>query len=127
MRWIVVILQAVALACAAFAALVFSERHPEYVLDGALVNQLCFVIAFCFLFATVRSVIWADVKATAAIGVGLFVLSLIARGLWDRVTFQALVMLQSPGLEGLTIAFSYAFLVFALVYSFALLFKSAIK
>ena len=123
MRWIVVLFQAVVLACAAFAAFVFSERYPEYVLNGPLVNQLGFVFAICLLLATVRSVVWADVKATAAIGTGLFVLSLITRGLWDRVSFGSLVMLQSPDLEGLSIAFSYAFLVFALLYCGVLLVK----
>ena len=123
MRWIVVVFQAVVLAVAGFAMFVISERYPEYVPDGVLVNQLGFVFAFCLLLATVRSVVWADVKATAAIGSGLFLLSLIAGGILDRVSISSLVMLRAPFREGLSIAFSYAFLGFALLYCGVLLVK----
>ena len=123
MRWIVVVFQAVILTIAALATFVLTKRYPEYVPDGILVNQSGFVFTLGLLFATVRSVAWADVKVTAAIGCGLFVLSLLTRALWDRASVSSLLMLQAPDLEGLSLAFSYAFLTFTLFYIGVLLVK----
>lgn len=123
MRWIVVISQAAVLAVAAFAMFVISEQYPEYVPDRMLVNQLGFAFALCLLLMTVRTVVWADVKATAAIGFGLLALSVISGTFLKSENIGALVMLQSPHREGLSIAFSYAFLGFAFLYGGILLVK----
>ena len=126
MRALVVFLEAVGLAALGFGMFVLEDQYPEYIPAPILFNPSIFLVALCVLLVKIRSVVWTDVKAAAAIGCALFAFGLTIGIVIESQNIFTLLLLQTPKRAGMVIAFSYAFLNFALLHSGFLLLKSRV-
>ena len=123
-RALVVFLEAVGLATLGFGMFVLGDQYPEYAPAPLLFNLTIFLVALCLLLIKVQSVVWIDVKAIAIIGGVLFAFGLTIGVVMESQFISTLLLLQTSKRSGMVIAFSYAFLSFALLHCGLLLLKS---